>query len=150
MRLRWHRVLPVCLALLPVWFGTAALAQERQVSFPTISLVSGFAPGGGDAQGSASRGGGPLAMRPRPVYDLTARLYSRHLGRFLLGNPEIVLKHRPGAGSLRAARWLLPLVRRSGVLVGKVAWHSYRVEPGVVRVAWRGRGSESTAWVAGP
>lgn len=125
MRLRWHRVLPVCLALLPVWFGTAALAQERQVSFPTISLVSGFAPGGGDAQGSASRGGGPLAMRPRPVYDLTARLYSRHLGRFLLGNPEIVLKHRPGAGSLRAARWLLAEAPRDGatlVIASGDAW----------------------------
>ena len=125
MRLRWHRALPVCLALLPVWSGTAALAKERQASFPTISLVSGFAPRGGDAQGSASRGGGPLAMRPRPVYDLTARLYSRHLGRFLPGNPEIVLKHRPGAGSLRAARWLLAEAPRDGatlVVASGDAW----------------------------
>jgi hypothetical protein len=136
MLARWQRVLPVWLALLPLCFTANAAAQERKEPFPSISLVSGFAPGGGDAQGSSTRGRGSLAMRPRPVYDLTARLYLRHLGRFLAGKPDIVLKHRPGAGSLRAARWLMKEAPRDGatlVIASGDAWRDLLIGAGADR-----------------
>ncbi|MGE3245694.1 MAG: hypothetical protein AB7F96_21185 [Beijerinckiaceae bacterium] len=89
-------------------------------------MVVGFAPGGGDAQGGAGRGAGPLAMRPQPVYDLTARLYTRHFGRFLPGSPEVTIRHMPGAGSLRAAQWLASGAPRDGTVLASVSGQALR------------------------
>ena len=36
-------------------------------------------------------------------YDIYARLLSRHLGKFIPGNPTIVVQNRPGAASVNAA-----------------------------------------------
>ncbi len=71
-----------------------------------IELIVGFAPGGGDGQGGASRGQGVMSLRPQPRYDLIGRLYVRHLHRFLPPRTEVVLRHMPGSGSLQAALWL--------------------------------------------
>ena len=46
----------------------------------TISLLVGFAPGG--------------------INDISARLVSRHLPRFLPGAPSIVVQNQPSAGGL--------------------------------------------------
>ena len=48
-----------------------------------LNLVVGYGPGGG--------------------YDITARLVARHLGKFIPGNPSVVVQNMPGAGSMRAA-----------------------------------------------
>jgi tripartite-type tricarboxylate transporter receptor subunit TctC len=66
-----------------------AFYQGRQVN-----LVVGYGPGGG--------------------YDLTARLLARHMGRFIPGNPAVVVQNMPGAGSLRAANWLFGAAPKDG------------------------------------
>ena len=48
-----------------------------------INLIVGYGPGGG--------------------YDVAARLLARYLGRYVAGNPNIVVQNMPGASSLRAA-----------------------------------------------
>ena len=75
---------------------TAALttghAQCRAADFyagKTITIVVGFSAGG--------------------VYDQMARLYARHLGHFLPGNPTVVVQNQPGAGSLVTANNLARL-----------------------------------------
>jgi len=70
-----------------------AFYQGRQ-----INLVVGYGPGGG--------------------YDLTARLLSRHMGRFIPGHPSVVVQNMPGAGSLRAANWLFGAAPKDGGTVG--------------------------------
>jgi len=51
-----------------------------------ISILIGYAPGGG--------------------YDLNARLFSRYMGRHIPGEPAVVAKNMPGAGSLKAANFI--------------------------------------------
>src|SRR5262245_38763713 len=63
----------------PVWPAAAAdFYQGKQVT-----IIVGFTPGG--------------------TYDLTARLYARHIGRYLPGKPAVLVQNMPGAGSLVAA-----------------------------------------------
>jgi tripartite-type tricarboxylate transporter receptor subunit TctC len=73
-----------------------ALAQKA----PTVTIIVGFSPGG--------------------VYDLTARLWSRHLGRFLPGEPNIVVQNMPGAGSLGATNYLSNVAPHDGTTLAVI------------------------------
>ncbi len=67
----------------------------------TVTLIVGYGPGGG--------------------YDLFARLMARHLGRYIPGNPTIVVQNMPGAGSLRATNYLYTVAPRDGATIGSFA-----------------------------
>jgi tripartite-type tricarboxylate transporter receptor subunit TctC len=67
----------------------------------TITLIVGYGPGGG--------------------YDLFARLVARHLGRYLAGNPTVMVQNMPGAGSLRATNYLYAVAPRDGATIGSFA-----------------------------
>ena len=60
----------------------------------TIDLYIGYSAGGG--------------------YDVYARALARHMGRFIPGNPTILAKNMPGAGSLVLANWLYNVAPRDG------------------------------------
>jgi tripartite-type tricarboxylate transporter receptor subunit TctC len=66
----------------------------------TVTLLVGTAPGG--------------------INDLSARLVGRHLGRFIPGNPAIVVQTQPGAGGLVAANRLFRGVERDGSVLAKL------------------------------
>jgi tripartite-type tricarboxylate transporter receptor subunit TctC len=51
-----------------------------------ISLVVGYGTGGG--------------------YDVYARLIARYLGKYMPGNPGVIVQNMPGAASLRAVNYL--------------------------------------------
>jgi tripartite-type tricarboxylate transporter receptor subunit TctC len=53
-------------------------------------------------------------------YDIYARTISRHLARFIPGNPTIVVKNQPGAGSGRAATLLYGVAPKDGSVIGAV------------------------------
>jgi tripartite-type tricarboxylate transporter receptor subunit TctC len=55
------------------------------------------------------------------LYDLTARLWSRHLGRFLDGEPNILVQNMPGAGGLSATNHLYNLAPQDGSALGVVS-----------------------------
>jgi tripartite-type tricarboxylate transporter receptor subunit TctC len=65
-----------------------------------IILICGGAPGGG--------------------YDLMARLMSRHLSKYIPGNPTIVVQNMPAAGSLTAMNLLANTLPRDGTTIGLV------------------------------
>jgi tripartite-type tricarboxylate transporter receptor subunit TctC len=67
----------------------------------TVTLVVGYGPGGG--------------------YDLFARLLARHLGRYIPGNPTVVVQNMPGAGSLRATNFLYAVAPHDGTTIGSFA-----------------------------
>jgi tripartite-type tricarboxylate transporter receptor subunit TctC len=58
---------------------------------------------------SSGQGGG---------YDTYGRLVARHLGRFLPGQPAVVPKNMPGAGSIAAANWLFNIAPKDGTAIG--------------------------------
>jgi tripartite-type tricarboxylate transporter receptor subunit TctC len=75
--------------LIPILFAASPAAAQDVASFykgKTVRLVVGFSSGGG--------------------YDVYARLLSRHLGRFIPGNPTVIVQNMPGAASLNSVRFL--------------------------------------------
>src|SRR6266852_7011978 len=53
-------------------------------------------------------------------YDIYARVIARHLNRFIPGNPTVVPKNQPGAGSGRAASFLYSVAPKDGTVIGTV------------------------------
>ena len=51
-------------------------------------------------------------------YDANARLVARHLGRFIPGNPTIIVNNLPGGGGIRAANTLFNKSSRDGLVLG--------------------------------
>jgi tripartite-type tricarboxylate transporter receptor subunit TctC len=82
-----------------VAFGVcgSAHAEDAVAEFyrgKQLSLIVGYGPGGG--------------------YDTAARILARHLGRYIPGNPSIVVQNMPGAGSMRAANYLYTIAPKDG------------------------------------
>jgi tripartite-type tricarboxylate transporter receptor subunit TctC len=91
-------------ALIACWLTVAAFAQDAVADFyrgRQLNLIVGYGPGGG--------------------YDITARLVARYLGRYLPGNPAMVVQNMPGAGSLRAANYLYVNAPRDGTTIALIA-----------------------------
>ena len=63
-----------------------------------IKVVVGFASGGG--------------------YDVYARLLARHFGKYIPGNPSLVVQNMPGAGGLRAANFVYAAAPKDGTTIG--------------------------------
>src|SRR5262249_50978855 len=63
-----------------------------------IKVVVGFASGGG--------------------YDVYARLLARHFGKYIPGNPSLVVQNMPGAGGLRAANFIYAAAPKDGTTIG--------------------------------
>lgn len=53
-------------------------------------------------------------------YDAQGRLMARHLGRFIPGNPNIIVQNMPAAGSLVAANTLYTISPKDGTTIGFV------------------------------
>src|SRR5256885_15515062 len=53
-------------------------------------------------------------------YDTYGRLLARHLGKYLPGNPAIVLQNKPGAGSLNLTNYLYNAAPRDGTEIAVV------------------------------
>jgi tripartite-type tricarboxylate transporter receptor subunit TctC len=53
-------------------------------------------------------------------YDTNARLLSRHIGKFIPGNPTVIVQNRPGAGSITAANYLYNNAPKDGTVIGMV------------------------------
>jgi tripartite-type tricarboxylate transporter receptor subunit TctC len=53
-------------------------------------------------------------------YDVYARLLARHMGRHIPGNPTIVPRNMPGAGSLVLANWLYNVAPKDGTAFGAI------------------------------
>jgi len=66
-----------------------------------ISLVVGYGTGGG--------------------YDVYARLIARTLGKYLPGNPGVIVQNMPGAASLRAVNYLYNAAPKDGTVIGTFA-----------------------------
>ena len=54
-------------------------------------------------------------------FSIYARVLSRHLGRFIPGNPTVVMKNMPGAGGATASSYFYRIAPKDGTVVGSVA-----------------------------
>jgi tripartite-type tricarboxylate transporter receptor subunit TctC len=78
----------------------AAPAAAQDYAGKTIELIVGGGAGGG--------------------YDIYARTLARHLGRYIPGNPAIVVKNMPGASSNKAAQYLSAIAPKDGTSMGAI------------------------------
>ena len=69
--------------------------------------------------------GHPIAVLigagPAGGYDVSARLFARHYGRFLPGNPTVIPKNVPGAGGVRLANQIYNVSPKDGTELGLFA-----------------------------
>lgn len=61
-----------------------------------------------------------IGAPPAGGYDIYARLIARHMGRHIPGNPNIVAKNMPGAGSARAAGFISTVGAQDGTSLAAV------------------------------
>ena len=66
----------------------------------SVDLLIGAPPGGG--------------------YDIYGRVVGRHIGRHIPGNPTIVPKNMPGAGSARAAGFISTIAPKDGTVIANI------------------------------
>lgn len=64
----------------------------------TIRIIVGFTAGGG--------------------FDTYARVIARHMGKYIPGNPSLVVENMPGAGSLLAANHVYNVAPKDGTVIG--------------------------------
>jgi tripartite-type tricarboxylate transporter receptor subunit TctC len=83
--------------------ANAAPAQDSIEAFyrsKVVTIVVGSAVGGG--------------------FDTYARLIGRHLGRYIPGNPTVIVQNIPGAGSNKAAAYVALQAPKDGTVIGAV------------------------------
>jgi len=94
-------------------------------SFATVSLLSAFASAPAAAQGVADFYRGKtvsfiVGFGPGGGYDLYARVISRHIGRHIPGQPNVVTQNMDGAGSVRAANHVYTVAPKDGTVIAAV------------------------------
>ena len=91
----------VALTALASWLianPTRAIAQSDFYQGKTIRIIVGFSPGGG--------------------YDALARMLSRHMPKYIPGQPSILVENMTGAGSLLAANHIFKVAKPDGLTMG--------------------------------
>jgi tripartite-type tricarboxylate transporter receptor subunit TctC len=77
-------------AAFPAYAQTAPYYQGK-----TIRIIVGFTPGG--------------------VYDQYARILARYMGKYIPGNPNIIVQNMPGAGSIVATNYVAAVAKPDGL-----------------------------------
>ncbi len=54
-------------------------------------------------------------------YDTTARIFARHYGKHVPGNPTVIVQNVPGAGSMKLANRLYNTAPKNGLVVGVIS-----------------------------
>jgi tripartite-type tricarboxylate transporter receptor subunit TctC len=104
MSARYHAALAFLLCAL--WCVSPAMPEARAQPADafyrgrTVTMLVGTSPGG--------------------INDITARLAARHLGRFIPGNPNIIVQNNPGGGGLVTANRLYFNAEKDGSILAKL------------------------------
>jgi tripartite-type tricarboxylate transporter receptor subunit TctC len=100
---RLFRIVPVALA---GFLGAAAAGQAQTDAVAdfykgkTVKIIVGFGVGGG--------------------YDIYGRLAAEHIGRFIPGNPTVIVENMPGGGGVRAASFLHGAAPKDGTVISVI------------------------------
>jgi len=100
------RVFPMKLPATALVFFTVMLAASGRLAYgaapfyegKAIRIIVGTSPGGG--------------------YDTYTRVIARHFGKYIPGNPTIIVDNMPGAGGLVSANHLFKVAKPDGLTIG--------------------------------
>jgi tripartite-type tricarboxylate transporter receptor subunit TctC len=86
-----------------------------------------------------------IGYKPGGGYDGYARLIARHMGKHIPGNPNVVPKNMPGAGSVKLTNWLWEGAPQDGTVFGAISgiksWKDLRTRE--VLTGGNGSGSDT-------
>lgn len=101
-RLAYKIALPVTLLAATAFMTTPAISDSVSDFYKKkrVTLYVGYSPGGG--------------------YDRYSRTLARHMGRHIPGNPRIIVKNRPGAGSMILTNEIYNSLPKDGTAFGNV------------------------------
>lgn len=129
----WARLLAIAVAATAV--AGSALAQSPDEFFKgqTVTIYVGLSAGGG--------------------YDLNARIVARHIGRYIPGQPQVVVKNMPGAGGLAMTNYVAQVAPKNGLHIGApqrgIAFMPLMGDPGVkfdpLKLQWIGSANADTS-----
>jgi tripartite-type tricarboxylate transporter receptor subunit TctC len=97
LRILRRTLVPLAVTLLT----TAAVRADEVADFyrgRQVTFISSYGPGGG--------------------YDVYGRLLARHIGKYIPGNPTVLVQNMPGAGSLRGANYIYSVAPKDGSAFG--------------------------------
>jgi tripartite-type tricarboxylate transporter receptor subunit TctC len=93
-----------CLVLLVLYsFGLGRVVYAQGEPFykgKTINIVVGYNPG--------------------DAHDLWARAYARYMGRYIPGNPNLLVRNMPGGGTMIAANYVYGVAEADGTTLGSI------------------------------
>lgn len=92
----WRSMILISGLLAPLIFVPPLRANDFY-SGKQVSIVVGFTPGG--------------------TYDLTARLFSRYIGKYLPGNPNVIVQNMPGAAGMVANQYVYNQAPKDGTVL---------------------------------
>jgi tripartite-type tricarboxylate transporter receptor subunit TctC len=85
-----------------LFFGARLGAQQEPFyKGKTVRVIVGFSPGG--------------------AYDTWVRMITKHLGKYIPGNPILTVQNMPGAGSISLANYLTSIAKPDGLTLGSVS-----------------------------
>ncbi|MBM4260555.1 MAG: hypothetical protein FJ145_03840 [Deltaproteobacteria bacterium] len=99
-----QKMILLLLCLIAVSFTTPRRASAQVETFyqgKTLRVVVAFSPGG--------------------AYDTWARMIIKYLGKYIPGNPNLVVQNMPGAGSISAANYLMNIAKPDGLTIGSIS-----------------------------
>lgn len=93
----FNLVFALSIFVLAPCFAPAAGAQGEFYKGKQIRIVVGLSTGGG--------------------YDRAARMLARHIGKYIPGNPDVLVQNMPGAGSVTAANYVWGVAKPDGLTI---------------------------------
>lgn len=54
------------------------------------------------------------------VYDLTARVIARHMGRYIPGHPNLIVQNMPGGGNVLATNYMFNIAPKDGLTIASI------------------------------
>jgi tripartite-type tricarboxylate transporter receptor subunit TctC len=93
--MKMRNILAPAIALAAIASAPAFAADANAFKDKTMKIVIPYGPGG--------------------TYDLYGQTFAKHLGRFLPGNPNVIVVHMPGAGGSKAMNWAFNVMPKDGL-----------------------------------
>jgi tripartite-type tricarboxylate transporter receptor subunit TctC len=94
----WRITAPILVLVAAATFPAVAQDVEAFYRGKMITVIVGYPPAGAN--------------------DVYARLVSTHIGKHIPGNPTVIIKNMPGAGSMIAANYLFSSAPKDGTFLG--------------------------------
>lgn len=96
--MKWAKGRLAVISILALFMAISVRTVEAQDQFfkgKQVRIIVGLSSGGG--------------------YDRAARLLARHIGKYIPGNPDIVVQNMPGAGSVTSANYVWGVAKPDGL-----------------------------------